>query len=101
MRIHARATPAIESAVSFDGFQLLFGGQRDAVFSRDLIKSAGLGAFHARAIVAPDVDDERVIGDAHVLDRFHDLTNCGVCVFLEACINLHLMSVELLHFRWN
>ena len=99
MRSHIRAAPFFEAAVSFDGFQLLVGRERDAVERGHLVERSGLCAFHARAVVAEDVNDERVIGEAHVVDCFHHAPDSVVSVFLVPGIHLHLVGIDFLHVR--
>ena len=50
----------------------------------------------ARAIIATDVDDERVIELANVLDRLNHATNLGISVSEEGPINVGFPDIELL-----
>ncbi len=97
MRSHVRAAPFVEAAVRFDRFQLLLGGERDAVQRCHLVERAGLRAFHARAVVAEDVNDQCIATEAHVLDCFHHATDSVVCVFLVTGINFHLARIHFLY----
>src|SRR5437588_4617748 len=63
MRSHARAAPFIESAVSFDRFQLLFACERNAVQGCHFVERPILRPFHARAVVTEDVNNEGVVGE--------------------------------------
>ena len=99
MRIHVRAAPFFEAAVSFDGFQLLVGRERDAVERGHFVERPGLRSLHARAVVAEDVNDQRVISESHVVDRFHHAADSVVRVFLVAGINLHLVRINFLYVR--
>ena len=46
-----------------------------------MIRCSGQSAFRARAIIAADVDDQRVVEFAHVLDLLDDTANfkIGIC----------------------
>src|SRR2546430_10776769 len=52
-----------------------FRGIQNAVVGGELVKGAIEGAFRAGAVVAADVDDQRVVEFAHVLDRLDDSAN--------------------------
>ena len=52
----------------------------DAVEERDLVGRAERAAFGARAVVAVDVDDQRVVELAHVLDGLDDAADLVVVV---------------------
>ena len=96
MWVHVRAAPFVEAAISFDRLQLLLTGERDAVQRCDFVERPGLSAFHARAVVAPDVNDERIIGQTHLLDCFHYTPNYMVGVFLVTGIDFHLARIHFL-----
>ena len=96
MRIHAWAAPFVEAAVLFDRLQLLIGGERDAVLGRNFVERAGFCPLHARAVIAPYIDDERVICDAHVLDGLDDAAYGIIRVLLIPGIHFHLVGVQLL-----
>src|SRR6266513_1552002 len=100
MRSHARATPLVQAAVRFDCFQLLIARKRDAVEGSHFIERPVLRSFHARAVVTEDVNNEGVVGEAHVLDRLHDAADSVVGVFLETRVNFHLTRIHLLNVRW-
>src|SRR5437773_1961534 len=100
MRSHARATPLVQAAVRFDCFQLLIARKRDAVEGSHFIERPVLRSFHARAVVTEDVNNEGVVGEAHVLDRLHDAADSVVDVFLETGVNFHLTRIHFLHVRW-
>src|SRR5215475_4039513 len=61
--------------------QLFLDGNIDALNSCHLVRGTEDGAFRARAIVATDVNDERVVEFAHVLDSLDHTTDLmvGVC----------------------
>src|SRR5437773_7864850 len=99
MRSHARATPLVQAAVRFDCFQLLIARKRDAVEGSHFIERPVLRPFHARAVVTKDVNNQRVVGEAHVLDRLHDAADSVVGVFLETRVNFHLTRIDLLNVR--
>src|SRR5215813_14260678 len=61
--------------------QLLLDGNIDALNSCHLVRGTEYGAFRARAIVATDVNDERIIQFTHVLDGLDHTADLmvGVC----------------------
>ena len=91
--------PGAQAAVVLDQGELLSGGERDAVLHRELVERASEGAFHAGAVVAPDVEDQGVVEFAHLLDRVEQAADVPVGVLLEAGVDLHLPGVELLLLR--
>ena len=96
MRRERVGAPGVEPAVSVDQRELLLGRQRDPVLHRQLVERAGDRALHARAVVAEDVDHERVLELAHLLDRVEQPPDVPVGVLLVAGVDLHLARVELL-----
>ena len=88
--------PGVEAAVLLDQRELLLRRQRDAVLHRHLVERAGDRAFHAGAVVAEDVDDQRVVELAQLVDRVEQAADVPVGVLLEAGVDLHLACVELL-----
>ena len=52
-----------------DQRQLLVGVEHEAVQEGHLVERAGDRPLQARAVVAPDVEDQRVVEVAHLLDR--------------------------------
>ena len=88
--------PGVEPAVLLDQRQLLLGRQGDPVLHRQLVEGAGQRALQAGAVVAEDVDDERVVELAQLLDRVEQAADVPVGVLLEAGIDLHLPRVQLL-----
>ena len=87
--------PRLQPAVQLDERELLLGRQRDAVLHRQLVERAGERSLHARAVVTPDVDDERVVELAHLVDRIEHAADVPVRVLLEPGVDLHLARVEL------
>ena len=88
--------PRVEPAVLVDQRELLLGRQRDPVLHRQLVERAGERALHARPVVAEDVDDQRVVELAHLLDRVEQAADVPVGVLLIAGVDLHLPRVQLL-----
>ena len=88
--------PGVEPAVLLDQRELLLGGEGDPVLHRQLVEGAGQRSLQARAVVPEDVDDERVVELAHLLDRVEQAADVPVGVLLEAGIDLHLPRVQLL-----
>ena len=66
----------------------------DAVEVGHLIEQAVHGAFAARAVVADDVEDERVVQLAEVLDGLDDAADLEVGILAEAGEDLHLAGEE-------
>ena len=88
-----RLDPAV---LLIDQLELLLGIEHDAVEERHLVKRAGDRALHARAVITPDVEDQRVLEIAHLLDRVQQPADVPVGVLLIAGIDLHLAGVQLL-----
>ena len=88
--------PGVEPAVLLDQRELLLGGEGDPVLHRQLVEGAGERSLQARAVVPEDVDDERVVELAHLLDRVEQAADVPVGVLLEAGVDLHLPRVQLL-----
>ena len=88
--------PGVDAAVLVDQLELLFRRDVDAVQERHLVERAGRRPLEARAVVAPDVEDQRVVHVAHLLDRVEEAADVPVGVVLEARVDLHLPRVELL-----
>src|SRR6266403_2174098 len=99
MRSHVRTAPFVESAVSFNCLQLLVARKRNAVQGRHFVERPGLRAFHARAVVTKDVNNQGVIGETHVLNLLHDAPHSMVGVFLETGIDFHLTRIHFFYFR--
>ena len=68
VRRGVKAAKLFDAAELLDHRQLLLGVQHDAVEEGRLVEGTGGRAFHAGAVVTPDVDDERVVQLAHRLD---------------------------------
>ena len=68
----------------------------DAVEVRHLVEHADHAAFGAGAVVADDVDDQRVVELADVFDRLHHAADLVVGVLGEAGEHLHLPREQLL-----
>ena len=96
VRAHHVAAPGLEAAPLQHELELLLVGQRNPVEHRQLVEGAGQGAFHAGAVVAPDVDHERVLELAHLVDRVDHATDVPVRVLAVARVHLHLARVEAL-----
>ena len=67
-----------------------------AVEVRHLAEHAVHAALGARAVVAQDVEDERVVELPDVADGVHQPADLGVGVLAEAGVDLHLAGEELL-----
>ena len=101
VRGHDLGTPGIHPAVPLGQLELHLVGQGDAVLHGQLVERAGDRALHARAIVAPDPDDERVVELTQLVDGIDHPTDVMVGVLREAGIDLHLAGVERLELVWN
>ena len=86
----------VDAAVLVDQLELLLGVDVDAVQERHLVERAGRRPLQAGAVVAPDVEDQRVVEVAHLLDRVEQPADVPVGVLREARVDLHLPRVELL-----
>jgi hypothetical protein len=64
-----------------------------------LLSVPGEGTFTARAVVADHVDDQRVVAQAHRLDRIHHLADLRIDVLEEAGEDLLHPRVEALLVR--
>src|SRR5437660_1665520 len=96
---HARAAPFIESAVGFDRFHLLFACERNAVQGCHFVERPILRPFHARAVVTEDVNNESVVGEAHLRNGLDNAAHSVIGVFLVTGINFHLTRIHFLYFR--
>jgi hypothetical protein len=97
MRRRVDAPEGLDAAVLLDDeLELLPGVEHEAVQERHLVEQARGGSLHACSVVAPDVEDERVVEVAHLLDRVEQAADVPVGVLLEARVHLHLTDVELL-----
>ena len=76
--------------------QLILDRNVDAVEHGDLVRRADQRAFGARTVVAADVDDERVVELAHVLDGLDHAADLVVGVGEVGGIDLDLADEHLL-----
>ena len=94
------AAPHLQAAVLLDERELLLGRERDAVLHRQLVERAGDRALHAGAVVAIDVDHQRVVQLAHLLHRIDHPARVPVGVLAIPRVYLHLPRIQpLLVFR--
>src|ERR1035441_9936279 len=96
MRRGVIAAQGVDAAVLLDELHLLRGFEHDAVQERHLVERAGDRALHAGAVVTPDIEDERVIQVAHLLDRIQQPAHVPVGVLRIAREHLHLPGIQLL-----
>jgi hypothetical protein len=68
----------------------------DAVESHHLVVSTLGPAFRARAVIADDVNEQCIVGHAHVLKGVHEAAHLFVGVLTEAGKGFHLTGCELL-----
>ena len=91
--------PHVQPAVQIDQRELLLRGQRDAVLHGQLVERPGQRALHAGAVVAEDVDHQRVVQLAHLLDRGDHPARVPVGVLAVPRVHLHLPGVQGLLIR--
>ena len=77
-------------------FELLFDRRIGAVEHRHFVRRAVQLAFGTGAVVAVDVDDQRVVELAEVLDRLDDATDLVVGVGDEGGEHVDLADEQLL-----
>ena len=71
-------------------------GTANAIEGGELVRRAVEHAFGARAVVAADVDDQRVVELAHVFDRLDDAADLVVGVGEVGAVDVGLLDEELL-----
>ena len=76
--------------------QLGFRQFQNAVVGGHLVRGALERALGAGAVVAADVDDQRIVELAHVLDRLDDPANLIVRIGNIAGIGFRLAGIEFL-----
>ena len=77
-------------------FHLDVDGHCDAVEERHFVGRAEWAALGAGAVVAVDIDDERVVQLANILDGLDDTSDLVVIVSRIGGKDLHLFDVEFL-----
>ena len=90
------AAERLEAAVLLDEPELLLRLENESVEEGELVERARDRALEAGAVVTPDVDDERVVEVAHLVDRVEEPADVPVGVLLVAGVDLGLARVELL-----
>ena len=78
--------------------ELVLDRHRNAIEGGELVRRAVEHAFGARAVVAADVDDQRVVELAHVFDRLDDAADFVVGVGEVGAVDVGLLDEELLLF---
>ena len=96
MRRRVIAAPGLNAAVLIDQLELLLGLDVDAVEERHLVERARRRPLQAGAVIAPDVEDQRVVELTHRFDLVEQPADVPVSVVHEARVDLHLPGVELL-----
>ena len=96
VRCRVDAAQVLYAAVLLDQLELLVGVEYEAVEEGELVERPGDGAFHAGAVVTPDVEDERVVQVAHLLDGVEQPPDVPVGVLRVPGEHLGLAGVELL-----
>ena len=76
--------------------ELVLDRHRNAIEGGELVRRAVEHAFRARAVVAADVDDQRVVELAHVLDRLDDAADLVVGVGEVRPVDVGLLDEQLL-----
>ena len=90
-----RAAQCVQAAQLFERLQVLSNGGRDAVLCQ-LLADGAVQAFRGRPVVAPDVEDQRVVQPSLARDLVDDLAGIGVRMFGEAGEDLHQPALERL-----
>ena len=85
-----------DPAVALRELELHLVGERDPVLHRQLVERTGDGSLHARAVVAPDPDDQRVVELPEFVDRVDHPADVVVGVLGIPGVDLHLAGVERL-----
>ena len=62
----------------------------------DFVRQSLHGAFAARAVVALDVDDDRVVQFAAVFNSLDDPPDVGIAIGQAAGIDFHHVGIELM-----
>ena len=99
LSVFARAE-YVEPAERVQRIDVLLGGRGDAVLRQQFADAAVL-AFGRRAVVAPDVEDERVVAVAETVDLIDDAADLDVDVFGKAGKHLHQAALERLFVLRN
>ncbi len=94
MRRHHLVAPRLDAAVALGELKLHLVGQGDAVLHRQLVERPRDRPLHARAVVAPDPEHERVVELAQLVDRIENAADVVVGVLGVARVDLHLPGVE-------
>src|SRR5271165_7418246 len=76
-------------------WHLLFGCQLDAVERSDFVEGTGGRAFGRSTIVPADVDDERVVEFALILDLLDNAADLVICIREIRAIDVGLADEEL------
>ena len=91
--VDLRAAERVEAAELVQRLDLLLDGVGDLVLRQQLADAAVL-AFGARAVVAQDVEDDRVVADAEAVELVDHLADLRVDVLDEAGEDLHQPPLE-------
>ena len=97
--VHLRAAECVEPAELVHHLDLLFDGVRNLIL-REQFADAAVLAFGARAVVAPDVDDQRVVADAEPVEFVDHAARLHVDVLDETREHFHQAPLKRpLRFR--
>ena len=88
-----RAAERFEAAEFVERLDLLGDGVGDLVLREQFADRAVL-TFGGGAIVAPEVEDDRVVALAGLVEEIHQLADLGVGVFAEAGVEFHQTRLE-------
>ena len=88
-----RGTERGESAEFFERGELLFDGVGDVVL-REQLADRSLLALGGRSVVAPDVEDERVVTQVAIFESLHQAPDLHVGVLDETGEELHAAALE-------
>ena len=83
----------VEAAEAFEGFELLLDGVGDVVLREQFADGAEL-SFGARAVVAPDVEDDGIVAEAAVFKALDEAADLAVGVLDESGEEFHAAALE-------
>ena len=83
----------VESAKFVERSDLLFDGGRNLVLCKQFADGS-LYAFGTRSVVTPDVNHQRVVSQAALLQSFDDAQDLMVGVLDEARVDFHQSTLE-------
>jgi len=95
MRRGVIAAEFFDAAVLFDEREKVVGFKSHAVEEGHLVERAGDCPFHAGTVIAPDVEDQRVVEVTQVVDGVKESPDVPVRIRRKPGEHLHLPRVKL------